>query len=213
MTLTNFIIIIILLLLVIVVLSQLTKVGDLLASLKGNREEVEEKNSNLYATLFAVVGVVVIALLVLSYFGAEGRFLPEASSELGRDYTKFFKIYSVPIVAIFFITHGLLFYFAYRYRYKSGRKVFYFPESDKLELIWTSIPLVVVLALGISTLGKWMQATGKPSEDAIHIKITGQQFKWFIAYAGEDGEFGKRDVMEFGELQNLLGLDPQDEKG
>lgn len=213
MTLTNVIIGLVLLLLVIIVLNQLTKVGEMLGGLTSSEEEDEESKANLYGAIFAFVGVVGTILLVYSYFAVDDRFLPVAASELGRDFSKFFKIYSVPILIIFFITHALLFYFAYKYRYKKGRKIFYFPESNKLELIWTTIPLVVVVILGLSTMGKWMKATSKPSEDALHIKVTGMQFKWFIAYPGQDNEFGERDVMQYGELQNLLGLNPNDDKG
>ena len=213
MTLANVIIGLVLLLVIIIVLNQLTKVGDLLSGLTSDEDKNEENKSGIIATIFAIVGVVGTILLVYSYFAVEDRFLPVAASELGRDFTKFFQIYSIPILIIFFVTHALLFFFAYRYRYKTGRKIFYFPESNKLELIWTSIPLIVVVILGLSTMGKWIQATSKPSEDALHIKVTGMQFKWFIAYPGEDEQFGERDVMQYGELQNLLGLNPNDELG
>ena len=213
MTLLNLFIGIALLLLIIIVLNQLTKLSDTLSGFSRNQEGVEEYRANLYSTLFLVVGVVGIVLLVLSYFDAADRFLPVAASELGRDWTKFFRIYSVPIVVVFFITHFLLFFFAWKYRYKPGRKVFYFPESDKLEIIWTTVPLVTVVVLGVVVLGKWIKATSAPSEDALHIKVTGMQFKWFIGYPGADNEFGSRDIIQYGSIQNLLGLDPKDEKG
>lgn len=213
MTFTGLLIAVVLILLVIVVLAQLSKVVDLLRDLVDNKEKSEEQYSGFIATLFVIVGVVGIALLVMSYFDSADKFLPVAASELGRDWSKYFKIYSTPIVVIFFITHALLFLFSYQYRYKVGRKVKYFAESNKLEFIWTSIPFVVLVGLGLATTGKWIQATSKPSEDALHIKITGMQFKWFIAYPGADNEFGSRSIMKFGELQNLLGLDPDDKKG
>lgn len=213
MTFTGLLIAIVLILLVIVVLAQLSKVVDLLRDLVDNKAKAEEHYSGLIATLFVVVGVVGIGLLVASYFNSADKFLPVAASKLGRDWNKYFEIYSIPIVVIFFITHGLLFLFSYQYRYKVGRKVKYFAESNKLEFIWTSIPFVVLVGLGLATTGKWIQATSKPSDDALHIKITGMQFKWFIAYPGVDNEFGERNIRKYGELQNLLGLDPNDSKG
>lgn len=213
MTFTNLLIALILFLLVIVVLSQIAKLGDLLRSLTSKKDKEEENASNLNATIWLLVGIVGVSLLVWSFFSQTHKFLPEAASKLGRDYDLFFLIYSVPIVLIFFITHFLLFAFSYKYRFKVGRKVAWFPESNKLELIWTSVPLVVLLALGISTTGRWLNATGAPSEDAMHIKVTAMQFKWMMAYPGADGEFGARNIREYGELVNLLGLDPDDAKG
>lgn len=213
MTLTNLIIWLVLLLIVIIVLNQLTKVGDLISGMTSTDDEDEENKANLFSTIFLIVGAVGIILLVYSYFAVDQRFLPVAASELGRAYTKFFKIYSAPILVIFFITQIVLFYFAYKYRFKADRKVFYFPESNKLELIWTTVPLIVVVVLGLSTMGKWIETTSKPSEDALHIKVTGMQFKWFIAYPGQDNQFGQRDVIKYGELQNLLGLNPNDSLG
>lgn len=215
MTLTTLLFVLALILLTIVVLAQLSKVGDLLSDLAGDEEKSEENQAAIYSAIFAIVGVIGIVLLFLSYKSVDHKFLPEAASALGRDYTKYFRLFSIPIVAIFLITHALLFGFAYLYRYKSGRKVFYFPESNKLEIIWTSIPLVVLVGLGLLTTPKWIQATSKPGEDALHIKVTGQQFKWFVGYAGKDGQFGERDfsyARKYG-INNMLGLNPNDQKG
>lgn len=200
-------------LLVIIVLSQISKIGDLMRSMVRNQDKAEEDSANMLGTIFAIVGFVGMALLTISYFAARDRFLPVAASELGREWTKSFNFYSIFIVIIFFVTHILLFVFSYKYRYKLGRVVHYFPESMKLEAIWTIIPLIVLVMLAITTTPKWIKATSKPSEDALHIRVTGKQFEWYVAYPGKDNTFGERDIMQFGNIDNLMGLDPKDEAG
>jgi len=211
---TNFLILLFVIAAIIVVMAQIAKLGDMITNLKKDPEKAEEEASGNLALVFLITGVLFIVLFTWSYFATKPRFLPAASSELGQSWDHlFYNIFSPPIVLIFFITHALLFWFVYKYSYKAGRKVFYFPESLKLEMIWTVVPAIVMIFLVGLGLGKWIEATSPPSEDAIHIRVTGMQFKWTFNYPGQDGEFGDRDIRQFGELINLEGLDPDDTKG
>ncbi|MBX2846614.1 MAG: cytochrome c oxidase subunit II [Saprospiraceae bacterium] len=217
MSFNNFLIVLFVIATIVIVMAQIAKLGDMITNLKKDPEKAEEESSTNLALLFIVSGLLFVGLITWSYFNQQPRFLPEASSELGRDWDwLFYIVFSPPIVLIFFITHALLFWFVYKYSYKKGRVGFYFPESIKLEMIWTVVPAVVMIALVGLGLGKWIKATSPPSEDAMHIRITGMQFKWMINYAGDDGEFGDRDIRKWGKefgIQNLLGLDPTDAEG
>ncbi len=214
MTFTNLVIGLIAFVLLIIVLMQISKVAELLRSSRKDQEKAEQDSSRSLARIFLSVGIIGTILIIWSYFSQSHKYLPEAASELGRAWHNiFYKVFTPPIMIVFFITQGLLFYFAYKYRYKKGRKVEYFSHSNRLEMIWTSVPLITMIVFGAITIPKWVQATSAPSENAMHIRITGMQFKWFMAYPGKDGEFGERKVRQYGNIQNLLGLNPYDEKG
>jgi len=213
MSFTNFIIFLLVIAFIIIVLAQIAKLGDLITYLKKDPEKAEEESANNIGLLFAFVGFAFLILLTWSFFHWRDKWLPEAANELGRDWDNIFGIFSIPIIIVFFLTHFALFVFIYRYRYKKGRIGTYFPESHKLEMIWTAIPAVVMIALVALGIPKWNQFTKKPSDDAMHIRVTGMQFKWMINYPGADGEFGDRNIRKNGNLSNLLGLDPEDSKG
>ncbi|MCB0484076.1 MAG: hypothetical protein KDC37_05890 [Flavobacteriales bacterium] len=66
-------------------------------------------------------------------------------------------------------------------------------HSNKLELLWTSIPasaLAIIIVYGIST---WNAITRNEPEDAINIELYARQFDWTARYAGQDNQLGKAD--------------------
>jgi len=214
MTLTNFLIAALAFILFLVIMGQIGKVSDLVSGSSKDEDEAYEDTSSVNGIVFLLVGLVGMGLMVWSYIAQSDKYLPPAASELGRDWDfLFYVIFSPPIILVFFITHITLFYFAFKYRFKKKRKAWYFSHSNKLEIIWTAVPLITMIVLGFLTIPKWVEATAKPGEDALHIRVTGHQFKWFIAYPGTDDVFGSRDIRQHGKLSNLLGLDPEDEAG
>ena len=48
---------------------------------------------------------------------------------------------------VFVLTHIALFWFAYKYRSKEGRVGVFFSHSNRLEIIWTIVPAVVMVFL------------------------------------------------------------------
>jgi len=77
--------------------------------------------------------------------------LPEAASEHGQDVDSLMLWSMVIIFIAQTITQFLLHYFAYKYRGEKGKKALFFADNDRLEFVWTIIP-VIVLA-GFDPLG------------------------------------------------------------
>ena len=61
---------------------------------------------------------------------------------------------------VFFITQILLFWFSFKYQESDKRKAFYFTHNNKLELIWTGIPAIVLTVLVVFGLKYWFKFTG-----------------------------------------------------
>jgi cytochrome c oxidase subunit 2 len=55
------------------------------------------------------------------------------------------------------------FWFAYKYQ-DSDRKVFYFPHNNKLEVLWTIVPAIVLTVLVVIGLRNWFLFTGEPDK-------------------------------------------------
>ena len=93
---------------------------------------------------------------------------------------------------VFFITQILLFWYSYKYQESDTRKTFYFPHNNKLELIWTVVPAIVLTILIGFGLVYWYRITGAAPSNAMTVEITGSQFKWEFRYPGKDGVLGKK---------------------
>jgi cytochrome c oxidase subunit 2 len=122
----------------------------------------------------------------------------------------------ISMVLIFFVqtvTQALLHYFAYKYRGKEGRKALYYADNDKLEFIWTIIPVITLAGLILYGLFTWNEIMDVNMEDdPIVVELYAQQFNWKARYAGEDNVLGKANVrlIDLGPAANILGLDSED---
>ncbi len=107
---------------------------------------------------------------------------------------------------VFLITQILLFWFSFRYQEKENNKPFFFPHNNKLELLWTVVPAIVLTILVIIGLRDWFYFTGDAPKNAMVVEITGKQFGWIFRYPGEDGILGKKYYKEIDPATNSLGL-------
>jgi cytochrome c oxidase subunit 2 len=94
---------------------------------------------------------------------------------------------------VFLITHILLFIFPYKYQYSEKRKASFYPDNNKLEVIWTIVPAIVLAGLVISGWVAWSDITAPAPENAHTIEIMGYQFAWEVRYPGKDNVLGDYD--------------------
>ena len=184
-----------LLILLVVVLGlvaavQLSKVYQLSISLRGKREEdISEADNRLNGGAFLAFMAVFYAsfIYLLVYYGSYGT--PPAT-EHGVAVDQLMNFNMAIIFTVFFIVNTLLFWFAAKYYYRADRKARFFAHDNRLELVWTVIPsivLAVIIAFGLRT---WNQMTGDAADDAMRVELYSKQFDWTARYPGNDGEFG-----------------------
>ena len=142
--------------------------------------------------------------------------LPSSSSEHGIEYD---NLLWISFAIIFFtqtITQGLLHYFAYKYRGEKGKKALFYADNDRLEAIWTIIPVIVLAGLILYGLYTWTDImTVEENEEALVVELYAQQFNWKARYAGEDGVLGDANVRFLQDFdgKNLVGIDATDPNG
>jgi heme/copper-type cytochrome/quinol oxidase subunit 2 len=184
-----------LLILLVVVLGlvaavQLSKVYQLSISLRGKREEdISEADNRLNGGAFLAFMAVFYAsfIYLLVYYGSYGT--PPAT-EHGVAVDQLMNFNMAIIFTVFFIVNTLLFWFAAKYYYRADRKARFFAHDNRLELVWTVIPsivLAVIIAFGLRT---WNEMTGDAADDALRVELYSKQFDWTARYPGNDGEFG-----------------------
>lgn len=113
------------------------------------------------------------------------------ASNHGVAIDKLFWVTSAVTGFVFLVTNALLFIFAFQYSGKEGKRALFYPENNKLEIIWTVIPAIVLTLLIASGVSTWWEATDPSPEGSRQIELTGKQFDWTIRYPGADGKFGK----------------------
>ena len=201
-------IIILCLILVTVVTVQIGKVTELAAKIRGE-EKTQLRSNRANGRLWIIFGFFFFILTSWSAFYFRNWMLgygPHYSaSEHGSALDNIFNITLIITGIVFVITHILLFYFAWKYSGKPGRKVYFQAHDTKLEIIWTAIPAVVMTFLVMGGLDAWneVMADVEPGEDYIEIEATGMQFAWLLRYPGPDGRLGEKTYTEINSLNPL----------
>jgi len=92
------------------------------------------------------------------------------------------------ICAVIFIgVFGVMFYSILRHRKSLGAKSSSFHESTTVEIIWTVIPLLIVIGMALPAT-KTVVAMKDTTNSDITIKTTGYQWKWGYDYIKGEGE-------------------------
>ncbi|TFH65866.1 MAG: cytochrome c oxidase subunit II, partial [Gemmatimonadales bacterium] len=84
-------------------------------------------------------------------------------------------------------------------------KVNYTHGNLKAEVIWTTIPAITVVILGLMSGGLWSKIKGRDSvpADAMPLAVMAKQFEWNVTYPGADGQLGSADDFS---LRNQIHL-------
>ena len=210
---TSFLVFIILVLVGIAVW-QLTKIFDLtqIGVSSDDAEIANDKDNSVNGYLmFAFVGFIYV-FTIYSLYAWGDLVLGTPASEHGPDYDNLMYISFAIIFFVQTITQFLLHYFAFKYRGNEGQKALYFADNNKLEAIWTIIPVIVLAGLimyGLYTWNNIMFVDEEDKQDAIVIELYAKQFGWEARYAGDDKTLGKANVRLI-EGVNTLGVDLAD---
>jgi cytochrome c oxidase subunit 2 len=108
----------------------------------------------------------------------------------------FVAILIITGIAFVVVEAGLI-WFVIRYRQRPERKggAFYTHGNTRAEVIWTAIPAVTMVALGLVSNHYWVEIKGRNSvpANAYPIAIHAKQFEWQVTYPGPDGQLGTAD--------------------
>jgi len=121
--------------------------------------------------------------------------LPDAGSTFAKPIdTLFLAILIITGIALVVVEVGLV-TFVIKYRARPGRKAFYTHGSTRAEVIWTAIPAVTMVALGLISNHYWVLMKDKKSipPNAYHLGVHAKQFEWLVTYPGPDGKLGTSD--------------------
>lgn len=117
-----------------------------------------------------------------------GLNFPPPVTEVARDiYDLHMLIYYI-CVAIFVAVFGVMFYSIFAHRKSKGAKPAHFHESTTVEVVWTAIPFLILVAMAIPSTATLLKMDDTSAAD-LTVKITGYQWKWKYEYMDHDVGF------------------------
>jgi cytochrome c oxidase subunit 2 len=185
--------IILILLLGFIITFQIAKASEYVSVMRGE-ENSRKQNNRINAFLLLVFLITGMIGVYICNEQLKGKILMPgtAVSNHGVDVDNMMAITLIITGIVFVITQVLLFWFSYKYQESDKRKAFYYPHNNKLEMIWTAVPAIVLTVMVGFGLFYWFRMTGEAPKDAMVVEVTGSQFKWEYRYPGKDKILGKK---------------------
>lgn len=139
--------------------------------------------------------------------------LPPLASVHGKDVDNLILYVHLLMGALFIGWLSYFLYVIFRYNKKSNPKADYVGVTNHSSTwIEGAVAIVeAVLLIGFA-VPLWARVADDVPKDALHIRLTAEQFAWNSRYPGADGIFGKQDV-KLVSAQNPMGVDPADPAG
>ena len=135
--------------------------------------------------------------------------MPVGITAISRDTYDLHMLITIICALIGVLVYGVLIWSLIKYRKSNGAKSASFHENTTIEIIWTVIPILILVAMAIPSTGVLRQIYDA-SESELDIMVTGYQWRWQYSYLDDEGE-------EVSFFSNLATTDDQiaglDEKG
>jgi cytochrome c oxidase subunit 2 len=141
---------------------------------------------------FAFLAIMAVLLLLVGACSVDGKQSTlEAAGPVAQKQLDLFYVVFWVMVAVFIIVEGMLLYAAIRYRRRPNQEL---PKqvhgNFALELTWTIIPTLLIMAVGVWTVIAIFDLDQPPSssvDKTLNIEVTGHQWWWEFKYFDANG--------------------------
>ena len=161
-----------------------------------------KKFNNLTKSAFA-------ALLMLSLYPSkvlsdwDALNMREGVTQVSRDVFELHMLIFYICVAIGAVVFSVMFYSLFRYTKKRNPNPSTFHESTKLEVAWTIVPFLILIAMAVPA-SKTLTEIYDDEEGEINIQVVGYQWKWEYKYLEDDINFFSNLSTDQDEIYNLV---------
>jgi cytochrome c oxidase subunit 2 len=107
--------------------------------------------------------------------------LPEGVNQIARDVAWLHWFMLIVCLVIFVAVFGVMFYSIWAHRKSKGHKPATFHEHMGVEVAWTVIPFLIVIAMALPAT-RTVVAMKDTSGADLTVKVTGYQWKWGYEY-------------------------------
>jgi cytochrome c oxidase subunit 2 len=201
-----------LLLLLLVVFGLLFRIQILTSIFSGSSTREIGTSNRVNAILMLVFLILGGAWFAYSFVDNYGKMNPPIASVHGHALERMFWVTMLIIGIVFVLTQVLLFFYSYKYQHQEGRRAFFFSHNNKIEIIWTIIPAIVMAGLVFAGWKEWSKITGPAPKDSVVVEVMGKQFNWLVRYPGRDQKLGVVNYRLI-DATNEFGFDLNDKSG
>ncbi|AOE50828.1 cytochrome c oxidase subunit II [Kangiella sediminilitoris] len=152
-------------------------------------------------SLFRKLALIVASFsaLLLSGCGGDLKYnMREGVTEISREVYDLHMIVIWVCVVIGIITFGAMFYSMFAHRKSKNPNPAKFSHSTTVEIIWTVIPFIILIALAVPAVGLLIKMEDA-SNSELTVMVKGYQWKWEYKYIDGDDNLGN-DVSFFSNL-------------
>ena len=133
-----------------------------------------------------LAGLVTLALTqpALADFGLNMR---QGVTDISHKVYDLHMLITYVCIGLAVLVFGAMFYSILNHRKSKGHEAATFHESTTLEIVWTIIPFIILIAMAIPA-AKTLIAMEDNSDSDLTIKVTGYQWKWRYEYMDGDAQ-------------------------
>jgi cytochrome c oxidase subunit 2 len=134
--------------------------------------------------------------------------MPVGVTELSREIHGLHMMIFWICVAIAVVVFGMMIYSIVKFRHAEGAVAANFDHSTKAEIVWTIIPVAILVGMAIPAAATLVRIEDTTNSD-ITIKVTGYQWKWEYEYLDQKVSFFSTLARKSDAARQLnSGIDP-----
>ncbi len=134
--------------------------------------------------------------------------MPPGVTDISLEIYKLHMLIFYICVAIAVAVFGAMIYSIFQHRKSRGVEPAKFEGSTKVEIVWTSIPFVILIAMAIPSARALIQIEDTRAPD-MTVKVTGYQWKWQYEYLDEGISFYSNLAIDSNLARQVKsGIDP-----
>ena len=154
------VLLIVVLVLLVLAIAQMMRVYELSTKVRGRSDAaITKRDNNMNAILMLVfcIAFFIFVIWQMWEFGMGGK--GPAVSIHGQVTDWLIGLNFGIIIPVFFPCNAVLFYFAFKYAYDKDRKAYFYSHNNKLEMLWTVVPAIVLAVIIVLGLQTWNEIT------------------------------------------------------
>ena len=137
-------------------------------------------------------GVVLLASLLVWFIAPLlGWWLPESVSSYGGEVDALFFIILGFTAFFFVLTQVFLIWAMWRYPAREGIKAYYTHGNNRLEMVWTLVPGLILVFIAFAQIGVWerMKYISRMPTPDLTVAVLGRQWEWRMRYPADSTRF------------------------
>ncbi len=163
------------------------------------------------AVLLLLLAAAALIVTGCTDFDPRTAFPPDAASVQGQAVRDVYDIVFLIGIAVFLLVEGLILFAVLRYRRRKGDDELppQIHGSNKLEIIWTAIPIAIVLALFVVSWQTLNTIDARKENPPVRIGVVAYQWQWQFVYAPQDIRWEDCGAPENkGKCVTVIGIPP-----